>query len=112
MRYLIGSIPDWNYLFEQAFRCTKPGGYVESFEGEPRYKSDDGTVTEDSALAQWGKLFIEGAKILGRSVTIVDDGTQKAAMEHAGFVDIQERVVKVSPALPQALHPSVINKGK
>lgn len=95
MRYLTGSIPDWYFLFEQAFRCTKPGGYVENFEGQPRFMSDDGTVTEDSALTQWGKLFTEGGKIIGRSVTIADDDTQKDAMEKAGFVDVQEYLKKV-----------------
>lgn len=110
MRYLIGSIPDWNFLFEQAFRCTKPGGYVKSFEGEPRYKSDDDTVAEDSATAQWGKLFVEGSKILGRTVTMVEDGTQRSAMEHAGFVDIEEHITKVRAfAVPHSPREVSIN---
>lgn len=95
LRYLTGSIQNWDFLFEQAFKCTKPGGYVESFEAEPRFKSDDGTIVEDSAMAQWGKLFIQGGKRLGRIFTMVDDGTQRSAMEKAGYVDVQEHEVKV-----------------
>lgn len=95
LRYLLGSIRDWYNLLGQAFRCTKPGGYVESFEATPRMESDDKTVKDDSAHAQWGRLFMEGGKQIGRSFTIVDDGTQRAAMEKAGFVNIKEKAVKV-----------------
>ena len=58
--------------------------------------SDDGTLSDKDAIAQWGPLFIEGGKAIGRSFTIVDDGTQREAMEKAGFVDIQEKMIKVS----------------
>ena len=96
MRYLTGSIIDWNDLFAQAFRCCKSGGYVESLEASPYMQSDDGTVTEDSAMGQWGKLFVSGSKKLGRTFTMVDDGLQRSGMEAAGFVDVQEYDVKVS----------------
>lgn len=33
---------------------------------------------------------------MGRSFTIVDDDTQRKAMKEAGFVDIQEKWIKVS----------------
>ncbi|CAJ0552277.1 Ff.00g062560.m01.CDS01 [Fusarium sp. VM40] len=32
IRWLIGSIPDWNQLFREAYKTCKPGGWVESFE--------------------------------------------------------------------------------
>ena len=99
MRYLLGSIQNWPGLLEQAFRCTKPGGYVESFEGTAVVSSDDGTVADDSAMAQWGKLFVECGKTTGRSFTVVEDGTQRASMEKAGFVDIREKNVKVCPVM-------------
>lgn len=95
MRYLTGSIKDWHRLLEQAFRCAKSGGYVQSFEARPYFSCDDGTLRDDSALAQWGKFFIEGGKLIGRTFSMVDDGTQKDAMEKAGFVDVEERFFKV-----------------
>ncbi|PKS08438.1 hypothetical protein jhhlp_005149, partial [Lomentospora prolificans] len=69
--------------------------YFESFDAAPGYDSDDGTVTEKSALAQWGKLFVEGGKKIGRTFTMVDDGTQRKGMEEAGYVEIEERNFKV-----------------
>ncbi|KAL2679381.1 hypothetical protein Neosp_010155 [[Neocosmospora] mangrovei] len=88
MRWLVGSIPDWDKLFTQAYRCCRPDGWVESFEPSPFFTSDDGTVKEESALGQWGKFFIEGGKKFGMNFTIVEDDVQVKAMEAAGFVDI------------------------
>lgn len=96
MRYLVGSIVDWTALFKEAFATLKPGGWLESFEGSPHMISDDGTVPEGSPIAQWGKFFEEGGKTMGRSFMVVQEGTQRKAMEEAGFVDIQEWDFKVS----------------
>lgn len=94
-RYLVGSIIDWTALFKEAFKCLKPGGWFESFEGSPHMVSDDGSVPEKSAISQWGKFFEEGGKKMGRSFLIIHEGTQRKAMEEAGFVDIQEWEYKV-----------------
>ncbi|KAK7417101.1 hypothetical protein QQZ08_011760 [Neonectria magnoliae] len=96
MRYLVGSVKDWVNLYQQAFRVCKPGGWVESFEGMPIMQSDDDTVPEDSAMAGWGKTFIEAGKKLGRTFTVVDDNTQEEGMQAAGLVDIESRIFKAS----------------
>ncbi|KAF5690857.1 TAM domain-containing protein [Fusarium circinatum] len=90
IRWLIGSIPDWYKFFREAYKTCKPGGWVESFEPSGIITSDDDTVKESSALGQWGKLFIEGAKKLGVSFTVYEEELQRKAMEAAGFVDIQQ----------------------
>ncbi|KAL6362830.1 hypothetical protein LRP88_04141 [Fusarium phalaenopsidis] len=95
MRYLTGSIIDWRALFREAFRCCKPGGYIESLESAPWLESDDGTVTDKTAMSQWGKLFVQGGLKIGRSFTLVDDEEQRKGMEAAGFIDIQEFNIKV-----------------
>ncbi|RMJ15482.1 hypothetical protein CDV36_004866 [Fusarium kuroshium] len=95
MRYLVGSIKDWNSLFEQAFRACKPGGWVESFEGVPIMQSDDGSVPDDSAMAGWGKTFVEAGKKLERSFTVVDDNVQEEGMAAAGLIDIESRIFKI-----------------
>ena len=95
MRYLTGSIVDWHHLFGEAFKSLKSGGWVESLEASPYMWSDDGSVKDDSAMGQWGKLFVSCSKQLGRSFTMVDDGTHKSSMEAAGFVDIGRYTMKV-----------------
>ncbi|KAF7544847.1 hypothetical protein G7Z17_g9627 [Cylindrodendrum hubeiense] len=95
IRWLVGSIVDWPHLFKEAYRCLKPGGYLESNEALSRMDCDDGTIHEKSAMHQWGKFFVEGGKKIGRSFTIVEDGVQKKSIEEAGFVNIEERNFKV-----------------
>ena len=77
MRFLIG-IPDWAALMREAFKALKPGGWVESFEGSVHIKSDDGTVTKEMALGQWGDIFIKGSHKFGRSFALHEDGTVRA----------------------------------
>lgn len=95
MRFLLGSIDDWNLLMQRAFAACKPGGYIESFEPSSYLESDDGTVTDTMAMGQWGKLFIEGGRKMGRSFEVYQHGTVRAALESAGFVDIHEENFKV-----------------
>ncbi|KAF5709337.1 methyltransferase [Fusarium globosum] len=94
-RWLVGSIVDWDQLFKEAYRCLKPGGYIESHEALSRMDCDDGSITKKSAMHQWGKFFVEGGKKIGRSFTIVEDGVQRSAMEKAGFVNLEDRDFKV-----------------
>ncbi|MBE3044961.1 methyltransferase domain-containing protein [Candidatus Bathyarchaeota archaeon] len=100
IRYMAGSIKDWPFLFKEAYRCTKPGGWLQSFDANGIVDSDDGTVKPNSAIQQWGEFFIEGGKALGRPFTLLDDNTQRLGMEAAGFVDIQSRDVSVRQTQP------------
>lgn len=88
VRWLLGSIVDWFALFREAFKTTRPGGYLESIEPSPYLESDDGSVTDGSTADQWGKIFVEAGKVLGRPFTIFQEDLQQRAMEAAGFVDI------------------------
>ncbi|KAI1400250.1 S-adenosyl-L-methionine-dependent methyltransferase [Hypoxylon fuscum] len=94
MRWLVGAIEDWDKLFRECFNALQPGGYLESKESSAVIQSDDGTVADDSALAQWGKVFKEAGTKSGKSFQVVEEGLQRKAMEAAGFVDIEERDMK------------------
>ena len=95
MRFLYGSVPDWNALYERAFQVTAPGGWIESHEGDPMGLSDDDSVKPGSAIAEWGKFFHEGAKKLGRIFSPLPGNLQEEGMKKAGFVDIQSKTIKV-----------------
>lgn len=95
MRYLFGAIADWPGLFRQAYRVTTPGGWIETLEAECVITSDDGTVTSDSALATWSKMFIEAGKKIGRPFDVLSLDVQRKGLEEAGFVDIQQSNFKV-----------------
>ncbi|KAH9896388.1 S-adenosyl-L-methionine-dependent methyltransferase [Xylariomycetidae sp. FL2044] len=94
IRFLMGSVTDWNALFAEAYRCLKPGGWLESHEPSPYIQSDDGTVEPDSAMAQWAHFFIKSGVKSGRSFTVVEDNTQNTAMEAAGFETPHVRMFK------------------
>ncbi|KAI7763927.1 hypothetical protein LZL87_006309 [Fusarium oxysporum] len=99
MRYLFGAIKDWTALFKEAYNAVKPGGWVESCESEPMTHSDDGTVTNDGSTAlggTWDKMFIEGGKATGCSLSVLTEDLQMKAMKEAGFVDIQETFYKAT----------------
>lgn len=99
IRYLVGSIPDWDALFREAFRVLKPGGYVESLEPSSLFQSDDGSVKEGSALDRWGKVFNEGGRKIGRSFNLIGDDIQRKGMVEAGFDDpvVDDFKVPISP---------------
>lgn len=112
MRWLVGSIVDWKALFKHAYNSLKPGGYIESHEASPYIVSDDGSIHETSAMNQWGKFFVEGGRKMGRSFTVVKDGTQRKAMEEAGFVDIEEANLKVCLRLDSFKQTIIISQGE
>ncbi|KAI8716871.1 hypothetical protein NCS52_00981700 [Fusarium sp. LHS14.1] len=91
IRFLTGCIADWESLMKVAYRCLKPGGYIESMEPSAYIQSDDNTIKPDNAMGQWGKIFVEGGSKMGRSFTVVEDELQNKALEKAGFVDIEEK---------------------
>ncbi|KAF5983492.1 demethylmenaquinone methyltransferase [Fusarium coicis] len=111
LRYLVGCIPNWTELFSQAYKTLKPGSWVESFEISPTAESDDGTVTYDSAMAQWGRIFIQASEKIGNSFTVVDDKVQMPALEEAGFVDIHEWEFKC-PLNPWPADPKLKEIGR
>ncbi|KAF5614743.1 amidohydrolase family [Fusarium sp. NRRL 52700] len=90
LRYLVGCVPNWDNLFEQAFKVLKPGGWVESFEASAIIESDDDSVKPDSALAQWGPIFIKASKTIGNTFTVVGDNLQRPGIEKAGFTDVKQ----------------------
>ncbi|KAK4154797.1 secondary metabolism regulator LAE1 [Chaetomidium leptoderma] len=88
MRYLFGSVPDWNALFKEAYHALQPGGFIETLEADALIFAEDGTIADGSPLDQWGKVFIEGGKKFGRSFSVVNEDLQRKAIEAAGFTNI------------------------
>lgn len=97
IRFLNGSIQDWDALFAEAYRALKPGGILESMEPSAILTSDDGSVEDTSALAEWGRLFHEAGRRSGRPFTVFEDDLQNKAMAAAGFQEITEIRKKVCP---------------
>ncbi|EFX00374.1 hypothetical protein CMQ_7376 [Grosmannia clavigera kw1407] len=97
LRWLCGSVKNWTELFKQAYRVLKPGGYIETFDFDGHITSDDGTVTEKTAISQWSQIFEGGARKLGMNVSFnpIKEGLQHKALVEAGFVNITEKAYKL-----------------
>ncbi|KAH9212788.1 S-adenosyl-L-methionine-dependent methyltransferase [Leptodontidium sp. 2 PMI_412] len=93
LRTLQGSIGDWPAIYAQAFRCIKPGGWIQDMEMSIMWKSDDGTVTDDHLLNEWSRVSIEAAKKIGK--TFENAQFTKENMIKAGFVDVVEKKYKM-----------------
>ena len=105
LRWLLGSVPDWEFLFRETFKALKPGGWVQSFEPSPIYKSDHKDI-RGSAIDEWGKFFTKYSK-KGPTFLVLEENLQRTAMEAAGFVGIQNCDYKVSSSIgppPSLLH--------
>lgn len=72
---------------------VKPGGWVEWHEKYPLFLSDDGSLKEDSALSKWGSTFFEASENFGTSAS--SPKHLKRWMIDAGFVDVEEHVIKL-----------------
>ncbi|KAM0544491.1 hypothetical protein ACHAPJ_011785 [Fusarium lateritium] len=87
IRYLFGAVQNWTALFQEAYRCCAPGGWVQSAEADIEFRSDDGT-TDLHPVFELGKtLFKEGEKVSGRPVFVHD--LQKEGFEKAGFTNVK-----------------------
>lgn len=91
-RYMIASIGNWASLVRKAYRHIKPGGYFELQELDPRFTSDDSSLSPDSNLVYWSKVLIEAAENYNRPIPRYTD--YLSWFEKAGFVDIQQVLLK------------------
>jgi SAM-dependent methyltransferase len=89
MRYMYGSVADWDALFAEMYRATKPGGWVETMEPSSQFESENNTVVPGTALYEWGKVFYEAGRKSGRTFSVVEDGIQEKGLTAAGFVDVK-----------------------
>ncbi|KAK3954202.1 S-adenosyl-L-methionine-dependent methyltransferase [Pseudoneurospora amorphoporcata] len=91
IRFMDGAIENWNALYEQAYRVTKPGGWVEHLDHSPIVTSDDGSVKPGSAMDTYGKVLAEAGKRMGRTITLADEDTMEEGLKAAGFINIQSK---------------------
>ncbi|PLB46280.1 S-adenosyl-L-methionine-dependent methyltransferase, partial [Aspergillus steynii IBT 23096] len=79
-------------FFEQGWKFLHPGGWLEMQELCNPLRSDDGTLTADSALSRWGQLLVEASTKMDRPA---DNPTRYASwMQAAGFTNVETIVYK------------------
>lgn len=64
-RFLAGGILDWPRLMHQAFKCTKPGGWVEFQDWDTTLYSPDGSLNPNHSIYQFHKTTSEAQENKG-----------------------------------------------
>ncbi|KLO85212.1 Uncharacterized protein LW94_5839 [Fusarium fujikuroi] len=91
IRYMTGTVPDWTELLKKAQRHLKPGGWIEHVELWGDARADDGTMSPDSPLKTWVKIFNQVAEKVGNPFF----WNPADVFEKAGLKNITEKKVKV-----------------
>ncbi|EAQ91336.1 hypothetical protein CHGG_03271 [Chaetomium globosum CBS 148.51] len=92
LRNLQGAFSDWHFIYNQAFACIKPGGWIEVIDWEDFF-ADENYLTfypEGSAPHVFTKAVLDAAELAGKPRD--SQHLKKERLLEAGFVDIQESV--------------------
>lgn len=103
VRWISGTVKDWSTFYREAYRCCKPGGYIEHMDASGTVMSDDGSVDNKlHALGQWGPMWQEGGKRMGVEVDLHSNNFMENGLKEAGFVNIEVKDYKASFPLSTA----------
>ncbi|KAK0745626.1 S-adenosyl-L-methionine-dependent methyltransferase, partial [Schizothecium vesticola] len=88
MRFLLGSIEDWVGLFKEAYRCLKPGGWIEHTDFTIRISCDDGSLPDDCIYYTWNRMFAEAGEKTKRTFLVTDKDQNAGWIKEAGFSSV------------------------
>jgi len=92
-RYLAGAIKDWPKLMKQAFKFTKPGGWVEFQDFNMEFYTLQGAFTPGCPLDEWTRQIIRGLKKMG--VEPEPGPKLEGWLKDAGFINIHHKVLPI-----------------
>jgi SAM-dependent methyltransferase len=96
-RSLSGSTNNWGKLYKQAFNNLKPGAWMEVQEYDAWIFSDDDPKLEKAPCTRdWIETLQTASATFGKQLNV--GRFHKSWMEEAGFVDVEEKLIKVSVA--------------
>lgn len=98
---MAGAIGDWDHLYQQMFRHTQPGGWVEMQEFEGAITSDDDSIERAHAIREWQALIDEASLKFGKQINVLS--SHKDKLTAAGFVNIKNDTFKVRYSIYSSL---------
>ncbi len=72
-------------LYREAYRCLRPGGWLEHTDFVINLHSEDDSVPEDSIFSTWNKFFRDSGEKTGRTFSAPENGQNIEWMREAGF---------------------------
>jgi ubiquinone/menaquinone biosynthesis C-methylase UbiE len=96
IRYLQGSIDDWDKLYSQVYRCLRPGGWFQHIEPDLQMtsQSPDVKVDDEHIYTRWANIFNEVGQKIGRTFDFSDRKLEKLA-KTAGFNKVTLQTHKI-----------------
>jgi SAM-dependent methyltransferase len=90
LRNMEGAFSDWSFIYNQAFACIRPGGWIEVVDWEDFFADKNflSLFPEGSPCRILFKAVVEAAEIAGKPRD--SSHLDKNLLIEAGFVDIQE----------------------
>ncbi|KAF4871462.1 Secondary metabolism regulator LAE1 [Colletotrichum siamense] len=86
-RTMTGSISDWKRYVQRCYDNLNPGGYLELNDIDAVPVSDDGTLTQDSAILKCADLCLKAMVIFGSPFQ--EFGRLEGVLKEVGFTDVQ-----------------------
>ncbi|KAF2842832.1 S-adenosyl-L-methionine-dependent methyltransferase [Patellaria atrata CBS 101060] len=92
-RYLAGSLKDWPGLMEQAYKFTKPGGWVEFQDFDMRFYTTNGEFYRGCPSDVWTEKVIEGITKFG---LVAEPGPKlEQWVRDAGFINVHHELIPI-----------------
>lgn len=92
IRSMAGSIASWPRLLKQSYDHLAPGAWIELSDGTWA-TSDDDSLPETSAYAEFQRRLQEASEVFGKSIGVAPEHHRR--LVEAGFEDVVEVVRKV-----------------
>ncbi|KAF4812940.1 Secondary metabolism regulator LAE1 [Colletotrichum siamense] len=86
-RTMTGSISDWKRYVRRCYDNLNPGGYLELNDIDAVPVSDDGTLTQDSAILKCADLCLKAMVIFGSPFQ--EFGRLEGVLKEVGFTEVQ-----------------------
>ncbi|KAK0725165.1 S-adenosyl-L-methionine-dependent methyltransferase [Lasiosphaeris hirsuta] len=95
IRYMTGSIKDWVAIYREAYRCLKPGGWIEHMDCSAGVYADDGSMPPDNIFVDWMENFCKAGLKIGQTFEVIDNDNYIRWLEEAGFKNVNKKTLKV-----------------
>ncbi|KAK0643879.1 S-adenosyl-L-methionine-dependent methyltransferase [Cercophora newfieldiana] len=95
IRYLTGCFKDWVSVYSEAYRCLKPGGWIEYMDCAAGVYCDDGSMGAKHIFQDWVGIFKEAGPKMGQTFEVIDGDNYLRWLEKAGFKNISKKDLKM-----------------